>query len=410
MPTSTELPRSNERLLGLSAGYGVGGAVALVAMLILTALWSAYDLVVRKSSYLLTRSDLLLAIPATVLVGVQLIFAVINSGSYHGDVIYLVTFMGPLALYLLVWLIIPKLRQLKIDSLDSLILLSSMCAIAPLPVALYEVFINADRATGLTGNALPFALVSAIFSVLSLFNILSSHSWRPYLGLAGYGCGLVCLFLSGSIGLLPVVIPASIVFAIVYRRAFLRWYNRISITLGAILLVLIGIAASQWTDRLVNMVLFVFRPDGTKKFTTFNLRIQMWDAAVDLIKARPFLGHGMQNRVALLHEKTGLEFVQFHNGFLNAWVDSGIIGVLATAALLFAPLWIAFKAPRDVAYGKRFFIAVYLTALFFVGGMSYVIFLDFVYDSVFLWVAIAIAASVPISSANPLYFQTRAGT
>ncbi|MEN9894906.1 MAG: hypothetical protein RIR97_758 [Pseudomonadota bacterium] len=411
MPTDTARQTLHARILVLAGAVsGMGGAPAMIALLVATALWSVRDLVTRRLPMHLAQPDRLLVIMASLFVAVYLLFAALNSSGFQGDLADLAVSISPLALYLLVFPVILRLRTPQCDSLDRLVLGAGICAILPLPLALYQVFVQGDRATGVTGNALPFALICAVFSVLSLFNVLSESRWRPYLGLAGFFSGLTCLFLSGSIGLLPVVIPASLIFVIVYRQAFLRWYNRISLALAAIGLLAMGLAASQWSERLVNMVLFMLRPDGSKRFTTFNLRLQMWDAAVVLIRERPWLGHGMQNRVQLLHDRTGLDFVQFHNGFLNAWVDSGLAGVLATVLLLLTPLIMAIRAPRDAAYGRRLFIASYVTAIFLVGGLTYVLFLDPVYDSVFLWLAIAIALSVPAVKTSTAPYQSQTGT
>ena len=396
-------------MIAVGALSGIGGSIALIALLICASITSVLLMIVRRGQFLITRSDLFLLVPATVFITVQLLFAALNGHDYLGTYWYLIKFMGPLALFLLPWFVIPLFRKNQVDVLGYLCLGASVCLIFPLPLVLYQVFISEDRATGVTGNALPFALICAIFSFLSLFNVVIGGKLRHRLGWIGFIIGIFNLLLSGSIGLLPVVIPAVIIFGYINRQIFAHLYTRRNKIIGSVVGVMFVIAASQWTERFVNMALFLVRPDGSKKFRTFNFRLEMWDAAVDLIKARPLLGYGMENRVALLHQKTGLDFIQFHNAILNAWVDSGILGVLATVLLLIAPLWIAIRAPRDPQYGIRLFIAAYLTAIFAVGGMSYVMFMDNVYDSVFLWVAVAIAVSVPVSKSNPLLFHANAG-
>ncbi len=69
----------------------------------------------------------------------------------------------------------------------------------------------------------------------------------------------------------------------------------------------------------------------------------------------------------------------------------------------------ALRAARGEWYRQRIFIALALFGTYAIGGMTNLIFWQDIYDSVFLWIAIIVSASVPVSAGNPLITGQRNG-
>jgi O-antigen ligase len=77
--------------------------------------------------------------------------------------------------------------------------------------------------------------------------------------------------------------------------------------------------------------------------STIDSRIELWTAAVRLIRARPLLGAGLfgfPDRVApyLSHLHTAANFIDPHNIVLNFWVETGLLGLLAMAWIIVAAI------------------------------------------------------------------------
>jgi O-antigen ligase len=70
--------------------------------------------------------------------------------------------------------------------------------------------------------------------------------------------------------------------------------------------------------------------------SSVDSRIELWSAALRLIRARPLLGAGLSgfpDRITpyFTHFHTGANFVDPHNIVLNFWVETGLLGLLAMA-------------------------------------------------------------------------------
>lgn len=73
--------------------------------------------------------------------------------------------------------------------------------------------------------------------------------------------------------------------------------------------------------------------------SSVDSRIELWTDTVKLLRARPLLGAGLSgfpDRIApyYTHFRTAANFVDPHNIVLNFWVETGLLGLLAFAAIL----------------------------------------------------------------------------
>jgi O-antigen ligase len=253
------------------------------------------------------------------------------------------------------------------------------------------------RAEGGAGNALPFALICALFSVLALLNLLSEVKWRKIVGFIGFVAGFVCLLLSQSRGMLPATVLAIALFAMFFPATIKPWLNikgALILAVVAVIIVWFGISSA---DRIRDTIAYMTSENATATDTSYSVRMDLWKYGLELVQQNPVFGYGVQNRRVLI-EQTGLQFTHFHNGFLTAMVDSGIVGFLSLVALLCAPLLAAINATRDDFYRQRLFVAIVLTATYVVGGMTNFIFGHDIYDSIFLWSALVIFVTLPVTT------------
>ncbi|MEZ8511511.1 O-antigen ligase family protein [Vibrio splendidus] len=108
--------------------------------------------------------------------------------------------------------------------------------------------------------------------------------------------------------------------------------------------------------------------------TSIGLRLQMWMLTPDLIKQKPILGHGQEQREILKDKLKNGEIsnklfyfvsAHYHNQVLDKMVKSGIIGLILMIGLLLYPLMMVKRLPSPDAY-----IVIGLVSLFFIAGLT----------------------------------------
>lgn len=381
-------------IFAVAALAGIGGSVTTI-LLGASIVWAIISLSLKRFPPAFAAQDRFLIVPAVIYVLVQLVAMLINSDTGLTPVLRKLV---PLLPFLLFWLMLPRLRVSSGRSLfESFALGAAFCGILALPLAMWQGLVQHGRAEGGAGNALPFALICALFSVFSLLNLLSDIKWRKIVGFIGFVAGFVCLLLSQSRGMLPATVLAIVLFCAFFPATIKPWLNikgALVLAVVAVIVVWFGISSA---DRISDTIAYMTSENTTATDNSYSMRMDLWKHGYELIQQNPIFGHGIQNRRTLV-EQIGLNFSHFHNGFITALVDSGIVGFLSLVALLCAPLLAAVNAARDAFYRQRLFVAIVLTSTYIVGGLTNFIFGHDIYDSIFLWTALVIFISLPGSA------------
>ncbi len=381
-------------VFGLAA---LGGSV-VTGLLVIAAVWALIYLVIGRLH--LRRDPALLAFGTVLLlyVGTNALFFTLHFGENFASPLAEFRKFAPQLLFLAPLFLMQRLAvNSGRDLLSTLPRAAAAGALLVLPLALYQAFVLNMRVEGGSGNAIPFALTCALLSMLSLPCLLEAdRRWR-ILGLLGFVAGYLCIFLSQTKGLMPAPFVAAIVFGIFFLR---RRVSRVQI-LAALALVLavavIGFYVSGSAARFNELSGLVAGEKDVAWGASYTVRLDLWTKATALIQSGFFDGHGIQNRRALI-AAAGYSYSHFHNGFITALVDSGILGLVALVALLAAPFVIALLAVRDAFYGPRLFMAFCLLKTYALGGMTNFIFGHDIYDAMFLWIATVIVASAVVST------------
>lgn len=97
-----------------------------------------------------------------------------------------------------------------------------------------------------------------------------------------------------------------------------------------------------------------------EEYHQINFRLNIWPAAIDLIKERPFLGYGAGTEKDLIHKELksrnfDLHKVHAHNQFLSVTFQYGILGL---SVFLFILVSIFLKAIRHLEYTLIFFLII----------------------------------------------------
>lgn len=376
-------------IFGLAA---VGGSVVGVG-LVISAIWALIYLALGR---LPLRYDTPILIFSSVLlfyVGINALFFLLHFGESFNSRLAEYSKFTPLLLFLAPLFLIQRFAIARCgDLLVALQRASAVGALLALPLALVQSFVFLERAEGGSGNAIPFALTCALLSMLSLPGLLERRLLWRMIGLFGFVAGYLCVFLSQTKGLMPVPLVAALLFGLFFLRKHVNGATCIGAVVIVLVVAVIGFYASGSAQRF-NELSNLFAGDANIAWgQSYTERLGLWSKALDLVQSGFLDGHGVQNRRALI-KAAGYSYSHFHNGFITATVDNGILGLVALLALLISPLAIALRAPRDTAYGPRLFMAFCLVSTYVVGGMTNFIFGHDIYDAMFLWISTVLIAS-----------------
>ena len=224
------------------------------------------------------------------------------------------------------------------------------------------------------------------FLALTAFPVMKSR-WR-FLLLLGPVVGLGIVALSGSRG--PLV-AAPVIALVLVATTFRPWWKQIFslfavvIIAGAVLLPFVP-SAMKRVER-TGTVIVQLLTTGTIKERSAGARLEFWKAGTKAFLARPLTGYGWNNRVDAAYEylpDKGKAYESkgsslrgnhhLHADILDMGVSGGILGLLAYALMLLAPLLGAWRSVRDSQYAARLTGALVLTTGYAVCGLSYLMF------------------------------------
>ena len=154
---------------------------------------------------------------------------------------------------------------------------------------------------------------------------------------------IVWLALAGTLA------AASLTAALRWPQTFTRTPMRWVATLVAMLLVL-GVAFVDAARERAGVV----APEAVAQSIEQDPRLVLWDHIRDKIEARPWTGYGFGRRILadrLAAEMGNPLLAHAHNLFASQWLQTGVVGMLAFAALLAALFarYVRFVRARDDA-------------------------------------------------------------
>lgn len=287
-----------------------------------------------------------------------------------------------------VWTIANKTEIAKAASFGAMV-----ACYGALILALIQFFFFDMRPEGGAGNALVFATVTSLAGIACLAGaLLLNTSWQLAL-LGGYFSAITAIIMSGSRSIWLAMAVASLVTLIACHtelRILLKKYGKLALLALVLITVLTSGELATRVSKLAedwNQLVHQQSYDSS-----LGLRIALWEAASNLIRESPFLGHGLQNTRPILYqaikENTGLEvsFSHFHNGFLTIAVESGLIALAAIVGVLLVVMLAAIKALASKSAEARFggILLTGLAITYVLGGIFNLILGQDVIDATFV--------------------------
>lgn len=263
-----------------------------------------------------------------------------------------------------------------------------------LPQWAYESTLEGPRFRGLFGKSGMMAATAGILLGLSIFG---RRNWPARI--LGALAAFFCLYLTGSRSFWIAAAVGIFVTASFYFKNKRAWI--LASILVAFLSPLVMIAtdfsvSSEDKERILRM----------DSLTNLSGRVALWNAAFKMFWDRPILGHGFTlgadafggevvDKLAKMSgtsARYGKSFTPtFHNGFVQALLDSGAIGALLYTAVIGYALWAHLKYEKARQYGVELYSLMFLT----IGNLGEtIIFTAADYYAVFYWYVAIFAMSL----------------
>ncbi|WP_249093954.1 O-antigen ligase family protein [Argonema galeatum] len=187
-----------------------------------------------------------------------------------------------------------------------------------------------------------FARLMVVSALPPLLVAMNARRYR-YVWWAVFGLTVVLILLSTSKTALVILITLMILVPL-YKA--LRWSDNLAIPFF-ITIILVGGSIATWTVGNWENFLFSLGRDPTLSGRTY-----IWDAVMEKIWERPWLGYGFEafwiegGESSYVWRAVRYKVYQAHNGFLNLGVEIGLLG------LLFFGLSILFAYIRAINWAR----------------------------------------------------------
>jgi len=388
------------------------------------ALWSVLLIAMKRRRFNTDRPMLAITAAIYAFCRANLLASIINNSIVRDapHLLSLVTFLFFPISYS-TWSISQK------TTLARIILMSSICAcLGALVLAIIQQYwLGLPRAKGGAGNAIVFAEVACLSVLICLAGIMSGieKARTILICICAVLAGTIAIIYSGSRIIWLALLIAGIAVLLINLQT-LKGKNavRLLLLLAAVAIVSAGLGFRVIVDRadflFADWNSLTTHGDYT---TALGLRVALWDIGLKAFREAPLFGHGMGAATPLMlqgfQERYGMTegFSHFHNGFLTALVEAGILGAVTLAAIFVVAARNAAKVLRTSTdaierFGATLIVIVVITYL--TAGMTGILVGHDILDSVLMiflvsgtylasgrTIALPEARMLPAASATP---------
>lgn len=227
---------------------------------------------------------------------------------------------------------------------------SAVACFGALLLAIWQFHLLGMRAEGGDGNAIVFAVVTTLAALIALAGAFGRTGFAATLLFGAYCAGSIAVLYSGSRTAWLALFVTSGVILWIYRDRRHAWKSTVAVSCAAVGILVVTAVATVIVPARIDALMQDWREISTdgNRDTSLGNRRQLWKVASHAIAEKPVLGHGPQATRQIILDgfaADGLEarYSHFHNGFLTAWVEAGIVGVLSLIGVLVVALWAAAK-------------------------------------------------------------------
>lgn len=227
---------------------------------------------------------------------------------------------------------------------------SMIACYGALVLAIVQFHIYGMRAEGGAGNAIVFATVTCMAASIALAGAFIREGMTAVPLFGAYCAGSIAVLYSGSRMTWLALFLSTAAILWVYRERRHAWSSALAVSCAALAIGVITFAGAQIIPSRVEALVHDWQQmsDHGNYDSSLGRRAELWQIGFSAIQESPVIGHGPQSTKDLIRdgfEEIGLEvgYSHLHNGFLNAWVESGILGMLSLMAVFVVAAYLALK-------------------------------------------------------------------
>jgi len=217
---------------------------------------------------------------------------------------------------------------------------SMIACYGALALAIVQFHFLGIRAEGGAGNAIVFAMMTCMAASIALAGAFTKEGMAAVPLFAAYCAGSIAILYSGSRMTWVALFIATGVILWIYRRRRHAFSSALAVSCAGLAVAAVTFAGTQVIPSRVSALVQDWQQLGSGEIphTSLGRRTELWTIGLDAVQARPFAGTGAQSTKPLI--RAGFDRIgsyashsHFHNGFLNAWVEAGLLGMLSLAAI-----------------------------------------------------------------------------
>ena len=278
-----------------------------------------------------------------------------------------------------IWPLLTAAEDMKSDDSSVLIAILALAGVAGAAVvAVMEVVATGTvRAGEGVANPIHFADVALLVGFLACAGLVGKVTLWRFLFLLGPVLAIVAVVLSGTrgavvaiAGMLAVAAIGLVVLRLVSVKQAL-FALAVLVVVGAIALFL-GASQLSGIQRVLIDMVDVFQ-HGVPTDESTAIRLQMISGGIKAFVQAPIFGHGPLAFVNLANELSELPFGNWphlHNDLADFAASAGILGLVAYAFFLLAPIVEVVRSAKTEARARILVLVSTLVAGFFVMGLT----------------------------------------
>lgn len=358
------------------------GYIAIISVVVAT-IGGMLDVLNGRGKGKIYSNDWFLIVPGLFyfsLMGISLI----RSDFEIEDISYLVR---P-AIFLSMYFLLIHFREYRNEKyIDLFVKYVPVGAVLLIPYMLYEVWYLEARMAAGARNAIPFAIVSLILAQISLLNLLTNDKRFQLFGIFGFIVYSFAVVFSQtrSVQLLYVLSVVMTVWFISKQRLFSKKMIMV-VCCGVVLSISLAYSSDTIKDRFQLLTTSVVNAIQGRKISdgSINERLEMLNKGWCLASKSILIGYGIANRKALLNknvqdtESSNKEcyhkphpyYNHFHNAYITAAIDFGILGSISVLLLVLSPFIFTFKSVNNQYTTYRYVISTSLVATYGVESLT----------------------------------------
>lgn len=278
-----------------------------------------------------------------------------------------------------IWPLLTAADDMRSDDSSGLVAILALAGVAGAAVVavLEVVATGAVRAGGGVANPIHFADVALLVGFLACAGLVAKAPLWRFLFLLGPVFATIAVVLSGTRGAVVAIVLMLAVAAV--GLVVLRLVSMKTALVALTILVVGGVAglvlgASQLSGiQRVIIDMGEVLQHGVPTDESTAIRLQMIDGGIKAFLQAPIFGHGPLAFANLANELSGLPpstWPHLHNDLADFAASAGVVGLVAYALFLLAPVIEVARSADSVARPRIMVLVTTLVAGFFVMGLT----------------------------------------